>query len=119
MAAPNNTYTSVSVTGYNASAPPDDGTRSSDNEVAWQKHIDKIGDPLKTALESIDTNISSAIGDLVMTDDAGQEPVVEAMRQFAFRPEDPRRKFKNIDAAVALNFPESENYVVGTAFFSG
>ena len=119
MADPTNPYTTTSVSGFNASAPPNDGTRTSDNKLDWDKHVDKIGTPLKNAVESIDTNVSSAFGDLIMTDDPGQETVVEAMKMFAARAEDPRRKYYNIDAAVALNFPESENYVVGTAFFSG
>lgn len=52
-------YTQVSITGYNANPPPDDGSQVSDNEVSWSKHKNKIGDPLKTAIESIDTNVKS------------------------------------------------------------
>ena len=54
-------YTTVSVSGYNTSPPPDDGSTGTDNQLAWSKHKDKLGDPLKTALESINTNAAAAI----------------------------------------------------------
>lgn len=57
-------YTSVSITGYNSNPPPDDGTQTSANEVEWDKHKSKLGDPLKTAIESINTNVVSAFGDI-------------------------------------------------------
>lgn len=57
-----NPYTSVSITGYNAGAPPDDTSTGSNNVVQWQKHLDKIGGPIKTAVESINTNITTAFG---------------------------------------------------------
>lgn len=55
-----NPYSSVSVSGYNASAPADDGTAVAANQLKWQNHLDKIGGPLKTAIESINTNVLSA-----------------------------------------------------------
>jgi microcystin-dependent protein len=57
-------YSEVTITGYNANPPEDDGTAASSNEISWQKHLDKIGGPLKTALESTQTNISTAIAAL-------------------------------------------------------
>ena len=42
-----NPYTQPTLTGYNATPPADDGTNVAANEVKWDKHIDKIGDPLK------------------------------------------------------------------------
>jgi len=77
-----NPYTSVSISGYNASPPPDDGTVTSDNKVEWAKHINKIGNPLKTLAEAINTNISAAFGALVVTDDPGQESSVIFHRMF-------------------------------------
>ncbi len=53
-------YTPVSIAGYNASPPEDDGSQISTNALKWEKHIDKIGDPLKDAIESIDTNVTAA-----------------------------------------------------------
>ena len=53
-------YTSVSISGYNSSPPEDDGSTLESNQVEWSKHIDKIGDPIKTAVEAIDTNVQAA-----------------------------------------------------------
>lgn len=53
-------YTSVAVSGYNANPPSDDGAQTSTNEITWAKHKDKLSDPVKTALESINTNLVTA-----------------------------------------------------------
>ncbi len=58
------TYSTVTVTGYNSNPPDDDGTQAASNEVEWQKHLDKIGAPLKTAIESTQTNITTLAGGL-------------------------------------------------------
>lgn len=62
MAAP---YTSVTVTGYNANPPPDDGTQTEANRVKWATIKTKLPDPLKTAIEAINTNIGTAFGKVV------------------------------------------------------
>jgi hypothetical protein len=54
-------YSEVTVTGFNANPPEDDGTAASTNEISWQKHLDKIGSPLKTAIEATQTNITSLV----------------------------------------------------------
>src|SRR5690606_7686158 len=41
------------------SPPPDDGTQTSDNEITWAKHKQKLADPVKTYAD----DINSAIGD--------------------------------------------------------
>lgn len=61
MAAP---YTSVTVSNYNLNPPPDDGTQVPDNKLNWSKHKTKLSDPLKTAIESINTNIPLALAKL-------------------------------------------------------
>lgn len=58
-------YTPVTVLNYNLNPPPDDGTEVPSNEVAWNKHINKIGDPLKDAIESIDANLTAAFAKLL------------------------------------------------------
>lgn len=117
MGAPANPYDSTAVSGFNASAPPDDGTRTSNNKVEWQKHVDKLAQPLKTAIEAIDTELSSAFGELIMTTDPGQETVVQAMRQFMPRAPDTRLQQKRtLDKAADL--VSSEQFVVGSAMFS-
>ena len=55
-----NPYTNVSISGYNASPPPDDGTQVASNEVKWSNHKTKLGDPVKTLAETMDTNIATA-----------------------------------------------------------
>jgi microcystin-dependent protein len=57
-----NPYTTVAVSGYNTSPPSDDGVAESQNQVSWSKHKEKLSDPLKTALETINTNIIAAFG---------------------------------------------------------
>lgn len=52
-------YSSVSVTGYNASPPADDGSAVSANQVKWSTIKTKLPDPLKTALESINSNLAT------------------------------------------------------------
>ena len=44
----NNPYTPPILSGYNLNPPPDDDSESASNAVQWQKHLDKIGDPLRT-----------------------------------------------------------------------
>jgi hypothetical protein len=54
-------YTATSVTGYNASPPPDDGTQSAANQVKWVTIKSKLPDPLKTALEAMDAKALAAL----------------------------------------------------------
>lgn len=53
-------YTSVSLSGYNASPPADDGSLISTNKITWNKHKEKLGDPLKNLSENINTNLVTA-----------------------------------------------------------
>ena len=70
-----NPYTGVAISGYNASPPADDGSTVASNQVTWQKHLDKIGDPVKTMSESINGNILTAFptrqgGNIIMNIEA-------------------------------------------------
>lgn len=53
-------YTNVSVSGYNTNPPSDDGAQTEANRVKWSTIKSKLPDPLKTAIEAIDTNVGSA-----------------------------------------------------------
>lgn len=53
-------YSSVSVSSYNANPPSDDGSTSDSNKVKWSTHKTKLSDPIKTALESINTALVTA-----------------------------------------------------------
>lgn len=55
-----NPYTQVSVTGYNSNPPSDDGAQNAANQITWSKHKTKIGDPIKTAVEDLNTNVYAA-----------------------------------------------------------
>jgi hypothetical protein len=48
-------YTSRSISGYNDTPPPDDGTAIASNVVKWATHKTKLGDPLKNLAEAINT----------------------------------------------------------------
>lgn len=55
-------YTAQSISGYNATPPPDDGSTGSDNEITWAKHKTKLADPIKTLSEAIDSELQTAFG---------------------------------------------------------
>lgn len=54
-------YAANTISGYNASPPSDDDTVAAANLVEWQKHLDKIGDPIKVLTESVDTAIQNEL----------------------------------------------------------
>lgn len=55
-------YTQPTITGYNATPPPDDDSQTSANAVSWAKHISKIGDPIKTYAQAINNALVIAFG---------------------------------------------------------
>lgn len=57
-------YTSVTVLNYNASPPSDDGSTESTNQITWAGIKTKLADPLKTAIESINTEADTAVATL-------------------------------------------------------
>ncbi len=50
-------YSTVTVSNYNASPPSDDGAQTSSNKAKWSDVKTKLGDPVKTAAEAINTAI--------------------------------------------------------------
>ena len=59
-------YSTVSISGYNSSPPPDDGTQTTANLVQWSKHKTKIGDPIKTLAEAINTQCVNAFATMAL-----------------------------------------------------
>ena len=54
-------YTSQSApSSYNQSPPADDGTQTAANQVFWATIKTKLGDPLKTFIENVNSAVSSA-----------------------------------------------------------
>jgi hypothetical protein len=80
-----NPYTQQSIAGYNASPPPDDGSQSESNRLEWSKHIEKIGDPLKTLGAAIDQAVFDAFASLIVTDDIAVEGAIIGYDTFSNR----------------------------------
>jgi hypothetical protein len=93
-------YTQVTVSGYNSSPPPDDGSTGSDNQVTWAKIKTKLSDPLKTALDSIDDNVAAAIA-LAESDMNTVEAAAAAAQATAdtYTAADVLTKIKTVDGA--------------------
>lgn len=66
--ATGNPYTEISVASYNVDPPTDDGAQTANNTVQWAKHKTKLADPLKTAVEATQTNVTAALDKRVMND---------------------------------------------------
>ena len=52
-------YDEVSINGYNANPPDDDGSETEANRVKWATIKDKITDPVKTALDAMNGNVKA------------------------------------------------------------
>ena len=48
-------YASQAIANYNDDAPPDDGSKTSLNQLSWAKHISEIGNPIKAYVDSVNT----------------------------------------------------------------
>lgn len=84
--------------------------------MEWAKHTDKIGDPLKTAIESINTNVNAAFGSLIVTDDPAEDTLMIAAEEFATAVE--RRSQLVNTARLARDIEFSDNAVVGMEEFA-
>ena len=77
-----NPYSTQTIAGYNTNPPADDGSQVEANKVSWSTHLDKLAKPLKDLAEAINTQVLSAFGVMVITDDPGEETVIIANRIF-------------------------------------
>lgn len=80
---PTNPYDSQTVAGFNASPPADDGSQVPTNLVTWQFHVDKLGTPVLTLAQDMNSEVLSAFGELIMTTDPGEDNVLIAQRFFS------------------------------------
>lgn len=55
-----NPYTQPTISGYNSSPPPDDGSTGALNEIKWATHKTKLSDPVKNYADAINSNITLA-----------------------------------------------------------
>ena len=55
-----NQYSNPSITGYNSNAPSDDAAETTTNQLKWEYHIDKIGDPIKNLAAAMGNAVDSA-----------------------------------------------------------
>ena len=53
-------YSTISVSGYNATPPADDGTVDASNQVKWSFVKGKIGDPLNTFASAVNSALVTA-----------------------------------------------------------
>ena len=76
---PTNPYTSVTISGYLSSPPPDDGSQTAANEIVWAKHVDKIGNPIKNRQDTIDSRLVTAFGKMINRDADEDNPMGGAL----------------------------------------
>lgn len=65
------TYTTQTISGYNPSAPPDDGSVTSSNLATYDKIKTELVDPVKTLAEAINTQCLAAVNDAELDAIAG------------------------------------------------
>lgn len=109
MAAP---YSPVTVTNYNLNPPADDGSVTPENQLNWSKHKGKIGDPLKTAIESTQTNLTTAFAKLV-----GGGGVLPSSISYEVVAADQGKLIKMTGSGTTLTTPSAS--VVGSPFVFG
>ena len=57
-------FTTTTISNYNQSPPPDDGSTGDDNLVKWSGIKTKLSDPTKNYIDSIQNNVKTAFGNL-------------------------------------------------------
>lgn len=63
-----NPFSAVTVSGYNASPPPDDGSQTVANQITWDKTKTKLADPVKTAVEGLSSAMVAGGAKTINTD---------------------------------------------------
>lgn len=68
-------YVKPSISGFNSSPPPDDDSETAANAISWAGIKNKLADPIKTLLDSVNTGVDtladSLFGNAVRADSSG------------------------------------------------
>lgn len=110
-------YTEVTVSGYNASPPPDDGTAVAANEVTWAGIKSKLADPIKTAFDTCQTNISSVVTSEIEVNDWAPVGTARIFYQAA-APTNWTKSTTNNDKAIRIVSGLTGGTAGGTTAFS-
>ena len=110
-------YSEVTVAGYNASPPPDDGTQVAANEVTWAGIKSKIGDPIKTAFDTCQTNITDVVDNEIEAY-FWAEPTTAVLFYQAAAPTNWTKSVANNDKAIRIVSGLTGGTAGGTTAFS-
>lgn len=100
-------YTKPTLAGYNANPPPDDGSEVAANEVRWDTHKTKLGDPLKNYADAINQAVKDAF------DVQFLNAVVTVSIDYSVQASD-RGKMLNVWNGATVTLPSAAS--VGTGF---
>lgn len=60
-------YTPPTISNYNASPPSDDGSQTSSNRIYWSTIKNKLSDPIKNYIDSINSSVDAAFSGLFLS----------------------------------------------------
>lgn len=66
-------FPTIAISGWNQNPPSDDGSQSAANQVTWAKTVSKIGNPLKTYADAVNSAVATALSTscrIITTSDA-------------------------------------------------
>lgn len=104
-------YSKPTISGYNTSAPADDGSETDANKVKWSTIKSKLGDPTKTYADNINNAVESAFNDLASTDPGkGAELVGNSIQVFNLS--DFADNFQDAFTAIQASSPQYSILVI-------
>lgn len=99
-------FAGVSVSGYNANPPPDDGSQTAANQVFWSTIKSKLGDPLDTFAAAISAALTTALDFSVTQKSANYTTVAgDHMRTVEIAP--------TVSSAVTISLGDAATMTVG------
>ena len=115
-------YSEVTVSGYNASPPPDDGSTGASNQVTWAAIKTKLTDPLNTAIAAVDDNVAAR--DAIIQTDIDTRAVAATVEANLYAPSGTIMLFQQTSAPTGWTKSTTHNdkalrIVSGTASSGG